>query len=66
MVLLLFPPLSPTPLSSRRPQGDEGEFFVQLFLEPDPALHLPSIHQLLTKMFTEQNIKFSKVGTLNV
>ena len=48
-------------LPSSRPQGDEGEFFVQLFLEADPALQLPSIHQLLAKMFTEQDIKFSKV-----
>ena len=47
---------------SRRPQGEEGEFFVQLFMEPDPSLkHPPSISLLLSRMFSEQNIKFSKV-----
>ena len=45
----------------RRPQGEEGEFFVQLFMEPDPSLKLPSIGDLLTRMFTEQQIKFSQV-----
>ena len=39
----------------------EQEFFVQLFLEPDPSLSLPSITDLLSKMFHEQNIKFSQV-----
>lgn len=45
----------------RRPQGEEGEFFVQLFMEADPTLKLPTIHDLLAKMFREQDIKFSEV-----
>lgn len=47
----------------RRPQGEEEEFFVQLFLEPDPTLSLPTIEDLLVRMFNEQNIRFSKVAT---
>lgn len=45
----------------RRPQGVEGEFFVQLFVEPEKSQKLPCISYLLEKMFTEQSIKFSQV-----
>ena len=49
----------------RRPFGIEEEFFVQLFLEPDESLELPpTVGQLLTKMFKEQNISFTKVNSL--
>ena len=47
--------------SCRRPQGEEQEFFVQLFMEPDPSLSLPSISNLISRMFLEQSIKFSEV-----
>ena len=50
-------------LSLRRPQGMEEEFFVQLFMEPDSSLKLPTIGALLARMFQEQDIKFSKVYT---
>ena len=45
----------------RRPFGIEQEFFVQLFVEYDPNLRLPTVGDLLRKMFHEQHISFTKV-----
>ncbi len=45
----------------RRPFGVEDEFFVQLFVEHDPNLRLPTVGELLRKMYTEQVISFTKV-----
>ena len=53
-VLLVFIPL-------RRPFGTEQEYFVQLFLEYDESMKLPSVGDLLTKMFKEQKISFTEV-----
>ena len=53
-VLLVF-------FSHRRPFGTEQEFFVQLFVEYDESLKLPSVGDLLTKMFKEQKISFTEV-----
>ncbi len=39
----------------------EQEFFVQLFVEHDPNLRLPTVGILLRKMFPEQHISFTKV-----
>ncbi len=46
----------------RRPFGVEQEFFVQLFVEPDPNIRLPTVGVLITMMFKEQNISFTKVN----
>lgn len=46
----------------RRPFGVEKEFFVQLFLDMDEAQKLPSVGDLLHKMFAEQQISFTKVA----
>ncbi|XP_064393270.1 uncharacterized protein LOC135340804 isoform X2 [Halichondria panicea] len=48
-------------ISIRRPFGVEQEFFVQLFMEHDPNLRLPTVGDLLRKMFLEQHISFTKV-----
>jgi ubiquitin thioesterase CYLD len=54
--------LSASPfVSIQRPQGEEEEFFIQLFMEPDPSLPLPTIGHLLSRMFSEQSIKFSQI-----
>ena len=45
----------------RRPFGVEQEFFVQLFVEHDPNLRLPTVGDLLRNMYTEQHISFTKV-----
>ena len=45
----------------RRPFGVEQEFFVQLFVEHDPNLRLPTVGDLLRRMFLEQHISFTKV-----
>ena len=45
----------------RRPFGVEQEFFVQLFVEYDANLRLPTVGDLLRKMFHEQHISFTKV-----
>ena len=51
-------------MTHRRPQGTEQEFFVQLFVEPDPSLPKPpSIEDLLKTMFNDQKIKFTEVRT---
>ncbi len=60
--VLLFVSLFPVLL--RRPFGVEEEYFVQLFLEMDDTQKLPSIGDLVDKMFTEQNISFTKVVLL--
>ena len=39
----------------------ENEYFVQLFLEVDDTQKLPSIGDLMDKMFTEQKISFTEV-----
>jgi len=48
-------------LSYRRPFGTEQEYFVQLFLEYDGSMKLPTVGELLTKMFKEQKISFTEV-----
>ena len=50
----------------RRPFGVEQEFFVQLFVEPDPNIKLPTVGILITMMFKEQNISFTKVNHLGL
>ncbi len=44
----------------------EQEFFVQLFVELDPNIRLPTVGVLITMMFKEQNISFTKVNNLIV
>ena len=51
---------------TRRPQGEEGEFFVQLFMEPFEGLRLPNIETLLRRMFKEQHIEFGQVSCVCV
>ena len=51
------------PSFSRRPFGTEPEFFIQLFVEPDESLRVPTIEILLKKMFKEQQISFAEVNT---
>ena len=46
---------------NRRPFGVEQEFFVQLFVEHDPNLRVPTVGDLLRRMFIEQHITFTKV-----
>ena len=50
----------------RRPFGVEQEFFVELFVEPDPNLKLPTVGVVITMMFKEQNISFTKVNDLGL
>ena len=45
----------------RRPFGTEPEFFVQLFVEFDESLKVPTIEKLMKKMFKEQQISFAGV-----
>lgn len=45
----------------RRPSGTDQEFFVQLFVEPDKSMPMPTTERLLMKMFKEQKITFAKV-----
>ena len=45
----------------RRPFGVEQEYFVQLFVERDDSLKLPTVGDLLSRMFREQKIRFTKV-----
>ena len=45
----------------RRPVGVEQEYFVQLFVEHDESLKLPTVGELLEIMFKEQKIRFTKV-----
>ena len=49
---------------TRRPFGTEPEFFVQLFVEFDGSLKVPTIDTLLQKMFKEQQISFAGVSLL--
>ena len=47
----------------RRPFGVEKDFFVQLFFEIDQTQnHIPETEKLLTQMFLQQNISFTKVS----
>ena len=39
----------------------EAEYFVQLFVEHDESLKLPTIADLLKRMFKDQKILFTKV-----
>ena len=48
-------------LSYRRPFGTEQEYFLWLFLEYDDSMKLPTVGDLLTKMFKEQKISFTEV-----
>ena len=41
----------------------ECEYFVQLFLENDESMQLPSVEDLLNRMFSEQSISFTEVST---
>lgn len=50
----------------RRPFGVEDEYFVQLFVEHDESLKLPTIGELLKRMFKDQNILFTKVYLANI
>ena len=45
----------------RRPYGEEPEYFVQLFVDYDESLKLPTVGELLKKMFREQDITFTLV-----
>ena len=47
----------------RRPSGTDSEFFVQLFVEADKGMVIPTTQDLLHKMFKEQNITFAEVST---
>ena len=49
-------------ISLRRPSGTEPEFFVQLFVEFDENLKVPTIETLLVRMFREMHISFSEVS----
>ena len=49
--------------SFRRPRGIEQNYFVELFLEADESMKVPSIGGLLAKMFFEQQISFTEVST---
>ncbi len=56
--------LSP-PMLILHPFGVEEEYFVQLFLEiEEQSSKVPTVSDLLTKMFTEQQINFNKVTSL--
>ena len=46
----------------RRPFGTEPEFFVQLFVEFDESLKVPTIDTLLQKMFKDQKSSFAEVS----
>ena len=54
------------PSFSRRPFGTEPEFFIQLFVEPDKSLKVPTIEILLKKMFKEQQISFAEVSLFSI
>ena len=45
----------------RRPFGVEKEFHIQLFVEHDPSLKVPTVGELLKRMFKEMHISFKKV-----
>lgn len=45
----------------RRPFGVEQEYFVKLFVEHDDSLKVPTVRDLLIRMFKEQKIHFTKV-----
>ena len=46
----------------RRPFGVEQEYFIQLFFEIDPNnTEVPKTDKLLTQMFHEQQISFTRV-----
>ena len=47
----------------RRPFGVEQEYFIQLFFEIDPNnTEVPKTDKLLTQMFHEQQISFTRVS----
>ena len=51
----------------RRPFGVEQEYFIQLFFEIDPNnTEVPKTDKLLTQMFHEQQISFTRVSVLRV
>ena len=45
----------------RRPFVVEQEYFVQLFLEFDERVEIPTVGSLMIKMFLEQDISFTEV-----
>ena len=49
----------------RRPFGEEPEYFVQLFVDYDESLKLPTVGDLMKKMFREQDITFTQVQWWN-
>ena len=49
----------------RRPYGIEPEYFVQLFVDYDESLKLPTVGDLMKKMFREQDITFTEVQWWN-
>ena len=44
----------------------EGEYFVQLFIQCDESLKLPTIGDLLKRMFNDQKILFTKVHAAKI
>ena len=48
-------------IGHRRPSGIDEEFFVQLFVEPEETAPVVDTQMLLSKMFQEQSIAFTKV-----
>ena len=44
----------------------EREYFVQLFVERDESLKLPTIEDLLKEMFKEQKLLFAKVHAAKI
>ena len=48
-------------IDHRRPSGIDGEFFVQLFVEPEKTESVVDTQKLLRQMFQEQGITFTKV-----
>ena len=64
-VAVISAPISVTMnLNYRRPFGVDKDFFVQLFVELDPSLKLPTVGELLKRMFKEQQISLTKVTFL--
>ena len=45
----------------RHPFGEEPEYSVQLFVDYDESLKLPTVGDLMKKMFREQDITFTQV-----
>ena len=48
----------------RQPFGVEQEYFVQLFLEFDEKVEIPTVGSLLRKTFLEQDFSFTEVHAI--